>query len=169
LNLHSMRTTEHDIQAALFDWAELASARYPALKLMFAIPNGGKREKRQDKKGRWFSPIAIKLKKEGVKAGIPDIFLPSARGGSHGLFIEMKAPDGKVTPNQKRVHQKLREAGYAVIVCFSLESATTLITWYLEQKPSKLKEAQPDAKAQDVTIVPRLNPVHASDRPDLCR
>lgn len=105
---------------------------------MFAIPNGGKREKRQDRKGRWFSPAAQKLKREGVKPGVPDIFLPCARGGSHGLFVEMKAPDGRVSPDQHRVHQVLRDEGYAVLVCFSLESAITLITWYLMDHPLSL-------------------------------
>ena len=135
MNLRTMRTTEHDIQSALFTWAQLQIAQHPELGLMFAIPNGGKREKRQDKKGRWFSPTAQKLKKEGVKPGIPDIFLPCARGGSYGLFIEMKAPDGKVSLEQTGIHKLLREEGYAVIVCFSLESAITLITWYLMDIP----------------------------------
>jgi hypothetical protein len=135
LNLRTMRSTEHDIQSALFSWAQLQTACYPELALMFAIPNGGKREKRQDKKGRWFSPTAQKLKKEGVKRGIPDIFLPCARGGSHGLFIEMKAHDGKVSPEQASVHKLLWEEGYAVIVCYSLESAIMLITWYLMDHP----------------------------------
>jgi len=130
-----MRSTEHDIQSALFSWAQLQTACYPELALMFAIPNGGKREKRQDKKGRWFSPTAQKLKKEGVKRGIPDIFLPCARGGSHGLFIEMKAQDGRVSPEQASVHKLLREEGYAVIVCYSLESAITLLIWYLMDHP----------------------------------
>ena len=135
MNLRTMRTTEHDIQSALFTWAQFQTAQHPELSLMFAIPNGGKREKRQDKKGRWFSPTAQKLKKEGVKPGIPDIFLPCARGGSYGLFIEMKAPDGRVSPDQEAIHKLLREEGYAVIVSYSLESAITLITWYLMDIP----------------------------------
>ena len=135
MNLRNMRCTEHDIQSALFSWAQLQTACYPELALLFAIPNGGKREKRQDKKGRWFSPTAQKLKREGVKRGIPDIFLPCARGGSHGLFIEMKAPDGKLSPDQASVHKLHWEEGYAVIVCYSLESAITLITWYLMDHP----------------------------------
>ncbi len=134
MNLRTMRSTEHDIQSALFSWAELQKARHPELGLMFAIPNGGKREKRQDRKGRWFSPAAQKLKREGVKRGIPDIFLACGRAGSHGLFIEMKAQDGKVSPEQALIHELLRAAGYAVIVCYSLESAITLITWYLENR-----------------------------------
>lgn len=168
MNLHTMRNTEHDIQSALFAWAALASGRWPELKLMFAIPNGGKREKRQDKKGRWYSPTAQNLKREGVKPGIPDVFLPCACGNSHGLFIEMKSPVGKVTPEQKRVHELLKQAGYAVIVCYSLESATTLITWYLEQKPGKQKEAQPDVNAQHTPVVPCLVPDFPV-RPGLCR
>ena len=135
MNLRTMRSTEHDIQSALFTWAQLQTAQHPELGLMFAIPNGGKREKRQDRKGRWFSPIAQKLKREGVKRGTPDIFLPCARGGSHGLFIEMKAPDGRVSPDQAGVHKLLWEEGYAVIVCYSLEGAITLITWYLMDHP----------------------------------
>ena len=135
MNLRTMRSTEHDIQSALFSWAQLQTALYPELALMFAIPNGGKREKRQDRKGRWFSPTAQKLKREGVKRGIPDIFLPCARGGSHGLFIEMKASDGRISPEQASVHKLLWEEGYAVIVCYSLESAIMLITWYLMDHP----------------------------------
>ena len=135
MNLRTMCSTEHDIQSAFFSWAQLQTACYPELALMFAIPNGGKREKRQDKKGRWFSPTAQKLKKEGVKRGIPDIFLPCARGGSHGLFIEMKSHDGKVSPEQASVHKLLREEGYAVAVCYSLDSAIVLITWYLMDIP----------------------------------
>ena len=130
-----MRSTEHDIQSALFSWAQLQTAQHPELGLMFSIPNGGKREKRQDKKGRWFSPTAQRLKREGVKPGIPDIFLPCARGGSYGLFIEMKAPDGRVSTEQASIHKLLREEGYSVIVCYSLESAIILITWYLMDHP----------------------------------
>lgn len=130
-----IRSTEHDIQSAFFAWVQLYTTRYPELALMFAVPNGGMRDKRQDEKGRWFSPTAVKLKREGVKPGIPDIFLPCARGGSHGLFIEMKAPDGSVSREQRRVHKQLREQGYAVGVCFSLESAITLLTWYLLDHP----------------------------------
>jgi len=135
LNLRTMRSTEHDIQSALFAWAQLQIGQHPELGLMFAIPNGGKREKRQDKKGRWFSPTAQKLKREGVKRGIPDIFLPCARGGSNGLFIEMKAADGRVSPEQDAVHKLLREEGYAVAVCYSLDSAIMLLTWYLMDIP----------------------------------
>ena len=48
---------------------------------MFHIPNGGSRNKLE----------ASNLKKQGVKAGVPDLFLPVGRGSYHGLFIELKS------------------------------------------------------------------------------
>jgi hypothetical protein len=47
----------------------------------------------------------------------------------------MNAPDGIVSPEQASVHKLLWEEGYAVIVCYSLESAIMLITWYLMDHP----------------------------------
>ena len=69
------RNSEHAEQVALFKWAEFAAARWPELTLMHAIPNGGHRNK----------ITAARLKAEGVRAGVPDICLPVARGGWHGL------------------------------------------------------------------------------------
>lgn len=88
---------------------------------MFAIPNGGKRH----------IATAVKMKREGVKAGIPDTFLAVARGTLHGLFIEFKAKGGSVTPIQKAVHERLRENGYQVSVCYSMEAAKTAAIMYL--------------------------------------
>lgn len=78
------RNDEHRIQAALFKWSRLASSRYPGLRLMFAIPNGGARD----------AITGAMLKAEGVKPGVPDIFLPVPVNGFHGLFVEMKTLSG---------------------------------------------------------------------------
>ena len=72
--------TEESHQTALFAWAALHANECPQLRLLLAIPNGGLRNK----------VTAGKLKAQGVKAGVPDIFLPVARGRYHGLWIEMK-------------------------------------------------------------------------------
>ena len=37
--------SEHDEQVALFEWAALREAEIPELALLFAIPNGGLRNK----------------------------------------------------------------------------------------------------------------------------
>ena len=64
---------EHLEQVQVFEWAgfAMAAGKYPELKLMHAIPNGGKRD----------IVTAKKIKNEGGLSGVPDIFLPVARGG----------------------------------------------------------------------------------------
>ena len=42
------------------------------------------------------------MKRQGVKAGVPDICLPVARNGYHGLYIELKAGKNKATKNQEK-------------------------------------------------------------------
>lgn len=75
--------SEDGHQAAVFCWAALpeTQAKYPELKLsLFAIPNGGFRDKIE----------AAKLKATGTKAGVSDMFLAVPRAGWHGFFIELK-------------------------------------------------------------------------------
>src|SRR5262245_46077094 len=83
-------SSEHVEQVALFKWAARNQGREPLLCLLFAIPNGGKRDK----------VTAARLKAEGVKAGVPDICLPVARMGYYGFWIEMKVGKNKTTDDQ---------------------------------------------------------------------
>lgn len=93
------------------------------LRLMFAIPNGGARN----------AATGAVLKREGVKAGVPDIFLPWPSCGRHGLFVEMKKPGGSVRGNQKAWQRELVEAGYEAVVCYGWDDAREVITRYLEE------------------------------------
>ena len=113
--------SEHDDQAALFEWAALNEGRLPELALLFAIPNGGKRDK----------ITAARLKAEGVKPGVLDIFLPVARLGKHGLWIELKAKGGRVSAEQHRWIDALRREDYCVEVCWSWTDAVAEIETYL--------------------------------------
>ncbi len=90
---------------------------------MFAIPNGGLRN----------ASVAAKLKAEGVKPGISDIFLPIARGVYHGLFIEMKRPKprGVPTKEQEAFFSHLDSAGYAYAVCYGWQAAVAALSRYL--------------------------------------
>jgi len=114
-----MKDLEHQEQKALIEWCEYKG--YP-FNLIFAIPNGGQRHK----------AVAAKLKAEGVKSGIPDLFLPVAAWEKHGLFIEMKSEKGKVTKNQKIWLSKLSKEEYSTVVCFGFEDAKIEIEDYLE-------------------------------------
>lgn len=116
-----MRQPEHLEQVTLFRWVGYQTKAHPELSLLFAIPNGGLRSK----------ATAAKLKAEGVKAGVPDICLPVARGEYHGLWIELKAGRNKPTPQQVQWHMRLSQQGYRVAVCYGWEAARDVIEEYL--------------------------------------
>ena len=92
-----------------------------AMKLLFHIPNGGKRDK----------VTAARLKAQGVKAGVPDLFLPVARHGKHGLWIELKIYSGKPSLNQCTWIGDLREHGYDAFVCYGWEDSKGVLEAYL--------------------------------------
>lgn len=119
-----MRQLEHNSQVALFQWAAIESERRPELKMMFAIPNGGKRS----------IGVAKKMKAEGVKRGVPDIFLAVTTPQHYGLFIEMKAEKGKLSIEQKEWLKYLTQQDYKVAVCYSFDDAKKEIESYLKQK-----------------------------------
>lgn len=163
--------TEHSHQRALFAWLNMAAsfgfvaawdelsyttaghaiATYgPAncpgiqpLRRAHAIANGGQRDK----------ITAGKLKAEGVKPGVPDIFLPiptfdgvppfdfkTDRLLYCGLYVEMKRPKaegqraGSTSDDQDGWIAYLRSVGYAVSVCFTWEQAAKQIQAYVEQR-----------------------------------
>lgn len=109
-------------QAALMTELQL---RYPAAhKLIYHVPNGGHRVK----------AVAAKLKGQGVKAGVPDLVLPMARGGFFWLYIEFKAKppfDAAVSPTQDAYLQALNDQGYLAIVCRGSIDAVEAIRSYL--------------------------------------
>lgn len=108
-------------QEAVFQWAEMQKAAYPELELLFAIPNGGSRNKLE----------AYGLKRQGVKSGVPDMFLPVSRNNFHGLWIEMKSEKGKVSENQEWWIEKLTIQVYKTCVCYTWIEAIDTIMWYL--------------------------------------
>ena len=113
---------EHHEQVLFMQWCYLQEKKYPQLSLMFAIPNGGQRN----------ASTAAKLKKEGVKAGIPDLHLPIARGKYSSLFIEMKIGKNRATKHQLSMMQALEEAGNRCVVCYGAKEAIAQTLAYLQ-------------------------------------
>jgi hypothetical protein len=68
----------------------------------------------------------------GVKAGVPDLFYPVPCGKYHGMFIEMKAGKGRLSPKQKRWIRVLEQFGYCVEVAYGWEQARDAILKYIE-------------------------------------
>ena len=120
--MKNIMPTEAEEQAALFHWAGLMQGQHPELKLLHHIPNGGYRNKRE----------AASLQREGVKAGVPDICLPVARNGCHGLYIELKRrKGGRLSPSQARWMEQLQKQDYQVAVCYGWDEAKRIILQYL--------------------------------------
>jgi hypothetical protein len=57
-------------------------------------------------------------KARGVIAGTPDLQVMYC---GRTLFIELKAPRGSVSGEQRHLHDRLRRAGFSVAVCRSIE------------------------------------------------
>ena len=90
------------------------------------VANGGKRSKR----------VAAGLKHNGVKRGYPDLVIDIARGGFHGLRIEIKKPDdGTVSPHQVERLQMLTDEGYRAVVTEGYQETMNEILNYLETWP----------------------------------
>lgn len=115
--------TESEEQQALFQWVALQRGAFPELSLLYHVPNGGRRSRAE----------AGRFKAEGVKAGVPDICLPVARGGFHGLYVELKRREkSKTSEDQKDWIKRLSAQGYFAVVCKGWDEAAQAIMLYLK-------------------------------------
>jgi len=161
--------TEHSHQAAFFCWANFAArfgyaaaahegsyravADYiakhgqpagshgfgfipfpvPVLTRLHAIPNGGQRDK----------VTAGQLRAEGVKTGVPDVFLPRRgwKASGHiaycGLYLEFKKEMYRTRKNGGRSDEQvdwadyLTNAGYSVKLVYNWIEAADAVTSYV--------------------------------------
>lgn len=131
--------TEAAHQTALFAWAALNVNKWPELRWLHHIPNGGSRG--NDVKSR-----AIRggqLKAQGVKAGVADVCLPVKRGSYSGLYIEMKKPSekpkregskGGVSNDQAEFGAFVKTQCFGWCVCYSWNEASEIIEQYLNYR-----------------------------------
>jgi len=110
-----MKNKEHQIQVAICQYLDYKKIPY------FAIPNGSLRTKQ----------TGATLKREGVKAGVADLFIMVTNKTYHGLFIEVKTPIGKQQKTQKNFEQKAIKNGYCYKIVRSLDELITLIESYI--------------------------------------
>ena len=133
--------SEHSEQSTVIDWTFMMMGKYPELDLIFAVPNGAST-----------GPIGKNsLKREGLRPGVCDLFLPCARGGFHGMFIEMKAHSGKLSENQEQFIAAVEKQGYYTAVCWGAQEAINQLEYYLGLEDINLKlvdlQAQTNRKA----------------------
>jgi len=110
--------TEHTEQAKLVGRTRTF---YPDV-IVFAVPNGGLRSKTE----------AIRLRAEGVLAGVPDLVFAEPRGRYHGLYVEMKRrKGGSVSEDQRKIHRRLRRKGYKVMIGYGVNDVWDEVEAYL--------------------------------------
>ena len=113
--------TEDQEQTTVISWCRVMEHQWPELRLIHHIPNGGKRSKSE----------AARFRAMGVLPGVADLFLPVPRCGYHGLYIEMKALDGRVSPDQKKFLTAASGQGFCCCVCFGADAAIAVLMQYL--------------------------------------
>ncbi|MFE1601586.1 VRR-NUC domain-containing protein [Methylobacterium sp. ID0610] len=97
---------EHDIQVAI-----VGRLRGSFDAVVVAVPNGGRRGKRE----------AVDLRAEGVESGHPDLIAYGRDGRL--LLMEVKAPGGSLSAEQRRLIPKLRDRGFPVVVVRDVDGA----------------------------------------------
>ena len=110
---------ESDLQMQCVRW--FAYQHQSLRPLLFAVPNGGRRDARTG---------AI-LKAEGVHAGVADMILFVPNTCYHALCIEMKTATGSQSKLQKEWQAAVEAMDYKYVVCRSLDDFMREVTDYL--------------------------------------
>ena len=108
--------SETEEQAAVVQWCDLVHIP------IVHVPNEGKRS----------VSYGAALKREGMRPGFPDLFVPVAKKEYHGLFIEMKVGKNKPTADQTRWINLLNANGYKAVVCYGYDQAVSTIIDYMK-------------------------------------
>lgn len=118
------RHEESQIQQSCVRWFRM---QFPDIALLlFAVPNGGARNKRE----------AGILKGEGVTAGVADVILLKPSGGFASLCVEFKTEDkgSNQRDTQKRWQEVAETAGNKYVICRSFDDFYREVRSYLFPK-----------------------------------
>lgn len=112
---------EHIEQVAVVQYCRFRALSDKRYQPIIAIPNGGKRT----------ALSAIRLVREGLSPGFPDLALFTPNAKAHGLFIEMKIAPNRLSEHQRHWLEMLTTSGYLATVCWSAKMAQDLIDTYI--------------------------------------
>lgn len=118
------RHRESELQRHCVAWFRSQYREYKLV--LFAVPNGGHRDATEAKI----------MQAEGVTPGVADLLLLVARGGYHGLCIEMKvaSSSSRQSPRQREWQQAIESQGYRYVVARSLDEFRQVVNEYMSMK-----------------------------------
>lgn len=118
--------SESEEQIGFLEWFE---SSFQGVRI-FHIPNGGHRA----------ISVGKKMKAEGVKPGVPDLYIPAWK-----IWIEMKrAKGGKLSSEQEEWHDYLTAIGDTVIVGMGAKDASAKLLQVLKERRAKRIASQTD-------------------------
>ena len=98
---------------------------HPLLKrIVIHVPNEGKRSVQ----------YGHELNLMGMRAGVYDLFIATARHNYIGAWVELKSKNGKLRPEQMEFAKDMEEQNYFTKVCRSIEETIETINWYVFPK-----------------------------------
>ncbi|MGH9820255.1 MAG: hypothetical protein ACRD43_08805 [Pyrinomonadaceae bacterium] len=112
---------EADAQAAYFEILRSYEGMYPILRWVQASMNGANRGK----------PSAGQSWAQGQKPGVWDVFIPVARHGFGGAWIENKFGDNKLTAAQAEFGEFVRSQNFSTKISYDLETSLKFTEFYL--------------------------------------
>lgn len=115
-----LNPSEHTEAVRFMRVVRLHEKQYPALRWLFAIPNGGWRN----------LTVAQKLKGEGVRRGVHDYCWPYKAGTYPGLFVELKSRGGQPTKEQRDFAEFVQHQGYMAVFAKGWEDAWKAVCEY---------------------------------------
>lgn len=118
---------EDQHQEAFTRWTLLNKARIPQLSLYYHTPNGGRRDRK----------TAARLVGQGVKKGVPDIFIPAQGKGMPGIYIELKVDGNYAEKEQNEFLKAVKAQGYYACICYGWRAAAEVVDRYFT-RPNEL-------------------------------
>ena len=131
--------SESDQQITVVQWWNIT---YPKLAgCLISYPSGWIVDL-EKKNGKWkpsgkdFAKLK-KVKAEGWRKGVSDIFIAVPRKGKHGLWIEIKDTNKtwcKVSKEQREHLELMKEMGYEAIWCAGADVTIAAIKTYMSEE-----------------------------------
>lgn len=115
------KNEEAEIQTEFFNQVNLFFPFIPE-KLLFAVPNGGSRNKIE----------AVNLKRQGVKPGVSDVLLLIPKKGFASLCLEFKTKKGRQSKEQKEFQKQAEMCGSKYVIVRSVKQAIDEMRRYLK-------------------------------------